>query len=114
MTEAPSFMARFGARLVANGYSIVPIQPGTKKPGCHRDGQWRDYAGWNRHATRGATALELEEWSRWPESGIGIVAGSVAGVDIDIADDAELSRLTRQGSNPPQKSEAMPLFSQSP
>ena len=26
-------MARFGARLLANGYPIVPIQPGTKKPG---------------------------------------------------------------------------------
>ena len=31
-------MARFGARLVANGYAILPIQPGTKKPGCHRGG----------------------------------------------------------------------------
>jgi len=36
-----SFMARFGARLVANGYAVIPIQPGTKKPGCHRGG-WRD------------------------------------------------------------------------
>ena len=28
-----SWMARFGARLVTNGYSILPIGPGTKKPG---------------------------------------------------------------------------------
>ena len=81
-------MARFAARLVANGYSIVAIQPGTKKPGCHRDGQWRDYVGWTRHASRATTDLELQEWSRWPDAGVGIVAGRVAGVDIDIADDA--------------------------
>jgi hypothetical protein len=89
-------MAQFGARLVANGYSVIPIQPRTKKPGCHRDGQWRDYRHWTRHATRATTELELEQWSRWPEAGIGIVAGSVAGVDIDIVDDAELALRIEQ------------------
>jgi hypothetical protein len=89
-------MARFGVRLVANGYSIIPIQPGTKKPGRHRDGQWRDYPGWTRHATRATTDLELQQWSRWPEAGVGIVAGSVAGVDIDIADNAELALRIEQ------------------
>ena len=28
-----SWMARVGARLVTNGYAILPIAPGTKKPG---------------------------------------------------------------------------------
>jgi hypothetical protein len=89
--SAPSFMARFGVRLVANGYSVIPIQPGTKKPGCYRDRQWRDYPGWTRHASRATTDLELQQWSGWPEAGVGIVAGSVAGIDIDVADDAELA-----------------------
>ena len=40
--------------------------------------------------------MELQEWSRWPEAGVGIVAGSVAGVDIDIADDAELALRIEQ------------------
>jgi hypothetical protein len=92
----PNFMARFGTRLVANGYSVIPIQPGTKKPGCHRDGQWRDYPGWTRHASRATTDLELQEWGRWPETGVGVVGGSVAGVDIDIAEDAELALRVEQ------------------
>ena len=95
-----SFMARFGARLVANGYPIIPIQPGTKKPGCHRGGGWHDYPAWTRHAARATTDLELQLWSAWPDAGVGIVGGSVAAVDIDIADDAELAlrieRLARE------------------
>ncbi len=89
-------MARFGGRLVANGYPIIPIQPGTKKPGCYRDGQWRDYPAWTRHAARATTELEVQEWSRWPEAGIGVVGGNVAGVDIDIAEDAELALRIEQ------------------
>jgi Bifunctional DNA primase/polymerase, N-terminal len=86
-----SFMDRYGARLIANGYPIIPIQPGTKKPGCHRGGGWRDYPDWTRHAARATTELELVQWRRWPDAGIGIVGGAVAAIDIDIADDAELA-----------------------
>ncbi|HQS18436.1 PriCT-2 domain-containing protein [Reyranella sp.] len=96
MSAVASFMARFGGRLVANGYPIIPIQPGTKKPGCHRDGQWRDYPAWTRHAARATTELEVQEWSRWPEAGIGVVGGNVAGVDIDVAEDAELALRIEQ------------------
>lgn len=91
-----SFMDRFGARLVLNGYSIIPIQPGTKKPGCHRGGGWRDYPDWTRHATRATTELELAQWRGWPDAGIGIVGGPVAAVDIDIADDAALAHRIEQ------------------
>ena len=100
MSAVASFMARFGARLVANGYPIIPIQPGTKKPGCHRGGGWHDYPAWTRHAARATTDLELQLWTGWPDAGIGIVGGSVAAVDIDIAEDAELAlrieRLARE------------------
>ena len=30
---ANDFMARIGATLVDNGYPVIPIWPGTKKPG---------------------------------------------------------------------------------
>ena len=40
---ASSFMAQLGARLVDAGFPILPIQPGTKKPGVFRRGAWRDY-----------------------------------------------------------------------
>ena len=45
-------MERFGARLVANGYPILPIMPGTKKPGRFRSGALADYPDWTRHGER--------------------------------------------------------------
>ena len=80
-----NFMARYGERLVSNGYAILPIQPGTKKPGRHARGKWHGYGEWTRHAARPTTDIELKSWSRWPGCGIGIVGGAVAAVDIDIA-----------------------------
>ncbi|MFP1645964.1 PriCT-2 domain-containing protein [Pontitalea aquivivens] len=95
-----SFMARFGARLVTNGYAILPIGPGTKKPGRFQRGAWADYPEWNRHAERGTTEVEVATWASWPDCGIGIVGGAVAAVDIDITEDAELAlrieRLARE------------------
>ncbi len=54
-----SCMARFGARLVTNGYAILPIGPGTKKPGQFKRGAWIDYPVWNRHAERPTTEVEV-------------------------------------------------------
>ncbi|WP_420567737.1 PriCT-2 domain-containing protein [Thalassovita sp.] len=90
MTDT-SYMARFGARLVTNGYAILPIAPGTKKPGQFKRGAWADYPEWNRHAERPTTEVEVATWSGWLDCGIGIVGGAVAAVDIDIAEDAELA-----------------------
>ena len=91
-----SFMARFGARLVTNGYAILPIGPGTKKPGRFQRGAWADYPEWNRHAERGTTEVEVATWASWPDCGIGIVGGAVAAVDIDIKDDADLALQIEQ------------------
>jgi len=95
-----SWMARVGARLVTNGYAILPIAPGTKKPGQFARAAWHDYAQWNRHASRATTELEVATWSSWPDCGVGIVGGAVAALDIDIADDGDLAlrieRLARE------------------
>jgi hypothetical protein len=88
-----SYMARLGARLVDNGYPVLPIMPGTKKPGLFKGGAWRDYPGWTRHGTRPTSEHELSIWAQWPEAGIGIPTGTVIGADIDIADAAIASRL---------------------
>ena len=93
-----SFMERFGPRLVANGYPILPIMPGTKKPGRFRGGAWSDYPDWTRHAERPTSENELGVWSTWPDAGVGTVCGPVVGVDIDITDAEialELERLCR-------------------
>jgi Primase C terminal 2 (PriCT-2)/Bifunctional DNA primase/polymerase, N-terminal len=86
-------MARLGARLVDNGYPVLPIMPGTKKPGQFKRGVWRDYPGWTRHGTRPTSEHELAVWNGWPDAGIGIPTGTVIGVDIDIRDDETASRL---------------------
>ena len=86
-----SHMARYGARLVTNGYAILPIAPGTKKPGRFQRGAWVDYPEWNRHAARPTTEVEVATWSAWPDCGVGLVGGAVAAIDIDIAEDAELA-----------------------
>lgn len=91
-----SYMARFGARLVTNGYGILPIGPGTKKPGQFKRGAWADYPEWNRHAERPTTEVEVTTWSVWPDCGIGLVGGAVAAVDIDVFEDAELALRIEQ------------------
>ncbi|MCP5117685.1 MAG: hypothetical protein GY953_43235, partial [bacterium] len=91
MMPAHSFMARFGARLVDNGYPVIPIMPGTKKPGRFLGDAWRDYPGWTRHSSRLTTEHEIEVWSAWPDASVGIVGGLVAGVDIDVVSDPELA-----------------------
>ncbi|MDN2584046.1 PriCT-2 domain-containing protein [Aquibium sp. ELW1220] len=99
MTDT-SWMARVGARLVTNGYAILPIAPGTKKPGQFARAAWHDYPQWNRHATRATTEFEVATWSTWPGCGVGIVGGAVAALDIDITEDGELAlrieRLARE------------------
>jgi len=91
-----SYMARFAARLVTNGYAILPIGPGTKKPGQFKRGAWADYPEWNRHSERPTTEVEIATWSAWPDCGIGIVGGAVAAIDIDIVEDAELALQIEQ------------------
>ena len=94
-----SFMARYGARLADNGYAVIPIMPGTKKPGRFRRGRWVDYPAWTRHCCRATTEHEIEIWCGWPDAAVGIACGAVIGIDIDIAADAEaaidLERLAR-------------------
>src|SRR6056297_274957 len=94
--QSSSHMARYGARLVTNGYAILPIAPGTKKPGRFQRGAWVDYPEWNRHAARATTEVEVATWSSWPDCGVGLVGGAVAAIDIDIAEDAELALKTEK------------------
>lgn len=82
----PNYMAMFGATLIANGYPIIPIQPGMKSPGRFVRGEWSNYAGWSRHCDRATTDFEVDVWSQWPSCAIGLAAGSIVGVDIDITD----------------------------
>ena len=88
MTEHASFMAEHGARLVDNGYAVIPIMPGAKVPGRFSAGEWTPYLDWTRHADRPTKPFEIDIWRRWPGCGVGIACGAVVGLDIDVMDAA--------------------------
>lgn len=78
MPMSIQFMARYGEALLDAGYRILPIQPGTKKPGMMRQGMWHDYPQWSRHGMRDTTAYELDVWATWPDAAIGVATGTSA------------------------------------
>lgn len=86
-----NYMAQLGATLVDRGFPILPIQPNTKKPGMFRLGSWHDYPKWSRHCERDTTENEVDIWGDWPEAGIGIAAGRVIGIDIDVVQSASIA-----------------------
>lgn len=86
-----NYMAQLGAALVDHGFPILPIQPGTKKPGTYRSRAWHDYPDWTRHCERDTTDNEVSVWADWPEAGIGIAAGRVIGIDIDVVQPESLA-----------------------
>jgi hypothetical protein len=86
-----SYMAMVGAWLAELGYPVLPIEPGTKRPGRWRQGAWSGYPNWPRHCRRPTTAQEVEIWSAWPNAAVGIACGAVVGIDIDIVDDGDLA-----------------------
>lgn len=81
-----TFMADLGARMVDNGWPVIPIMPGAKKPGRFAGGEWADYPGWTRHCDRPTKPLEVDIWRRWPGCAVGVPCGAVVGIDIDILD----------------------------
>jgi Bifunctional DNA primase/polymerase, N-terminal len=86
--------ALVGARLCERGYSALPVEPGTKKPGAFRQGQWSGMGGWNpTYSQRRPTADEQRIWAQWPGApGVCVVAGPASGgfvaIDIDVDDPA--------------------------
>jgi hypothetical protein len=85
-----SSYARGAARLVDQGYSVLPVAPSTKVPGAYRDGQWHPMYGWTRFCSRSPTDLEIRIWSTWPDAGVcvcmGPASGNLVALDIDVED----------------------------
>lgn len=82
---------------IERGYSVIPIAPGTKRPGqWTQENGWRGMHDWERFSTRLPTEIELEHWYRWPNAGIGLLTGKLSNVialdrdyDADGTDDLE-------------------------
>lgn len=81
------------------GYCVIPIAPGTKRPGSWSESDgWRGMADWERYFQRLPTELELEQWYKWPNAGIGLLLGKISGVigldrDYDTNGTDALDRL---------------------
>lgn len=97
-TEASPY-ERVAYRYLERGYSVIPIAPGTKRPGQYSevDG-WRGMSDWQRFNQRLPTELETEVWYTWPGAGIGLLTGKLSGVigldrDHDAPGTQELDRL---------------------
>jgi len=63
-------------RLLANGYSPIPVKPRTKR--CQEK-------GWSSMTS--GTQEDVERWCRQKsEFSVGIVCGNVIGIDVDVYD----------------------------
>jgi Bifunctional DNA primase/polymerase, N-terminal len=66
---------------IERGYCVIPIAPGTKRPGAYSTVEgWRGMSDWERYFQRMPTELELEEWDKWPDAGIGLLCGKQSGI----------------------------------
>lgn len=82
--------ALVGPRLIDNGYSAIPIMPGTKRPGDYRMKEWWGTSEWQRYCDRLPTDIEVELWNAWPDAGVcAPLDHELKVIDIDT-DDAEL------------------------
>jgi hypothetical protein len=75
---SPRYLAKYGAAVIGNGYEIIPIKPGTKRP---------PFDEWEKIR---ADAKQLKRWlDHGRESnGIGILSRKTPMVDIDCRDPA--------------------------
>jgi putative DNA primase/helicase len=87
----------FGERYIDSGYSAIPIEPGTKKPGKYSSGEWHDgMSEWTRFCDRKPSEIEIGHWTKWPDAGVGVACGFNGLVAIDIdTDESEIVAAIR-------------------
>lgn len=89
-----NYLAKHGARIADNGFPIIPIIPGEKRPGRFSGGRWSGLLDWPRYCDTPPTDAEIAGWSAWPDGGVGIACGRVIGIDIDVLDAEVACRIT--------------------
>jgi len=88
-----SIFTEFAWRFLERDISVVPIAPGTKRPGQYsQENGWRGMGDWSRFAQRLPTEIEVKHWEKWPDAGIGVVLGKLSGLvaldkDYDLPGD---------------------------
>ena len=90
-----SAYAQHAWKFLERGISVIPIAPGTKKPGQWSEEQgWRGMSDWTRFSERLPTEIEVKHWCKWPGAQIGVVLGKVSNLvgldkDYDLSKDGE-------------------------
>jgi hypothetical protein len=88
MTETP--FSLIGPRLYERGFNPIPIMPGDKKPGMMIGDDWRLFKGWNEFCIDRPSQFQIDQWARWPMSGVGVALGrGLICVDIDLEEAVE-------------------------
>ena len=83
-----------GPRLIDNGYSAIPIMPGTKRPGQYNMKAWHNAGQWQRYCDRLPTSIEVDLWSRWPDAGVCVPLNrELKVIDIDTDDPALMAAV---------------------
>lgn len=83
-------------RYIDHGLPVIPIEPGKKRPGLYVRGKWYPMAKWQEYSKKLPTAEDVELWQAWPEAGIGLLLGPMAGiiaVDVDTEDEYLLKKI---------------------
>lgn len=66
---------------IEQGYSVIPIAPGTKRPGnWTQENGWRGMGDWERFSERVPTEIEINHYYTWPDAGIGLLCGKFSQV----------------------------------
>lgn len=112
---ATNYMSTYGKLIHQSGYNVVPIQPGTKRPGHYTPGGWTALSGWSSFCRERPADGTVEIWSSWPGCGVGIACGNVVAIDVDVldedvADDIEVVIRQRLGNTPLKRIGKAPKF----
>ena len=89
----------YAERLLERGYAVIPIIPGTKKPGFFCSGQWIGLIDWTKRFN-GRASLQAER-AAWGRNGAGLgvltgpASGDLVGIDIDSDDPDIVAALLR-------------------
>lgn len=78
----PSYFQAYGQSLLDNGYPIIPIKPGHKRPAL---------SGWQN------ARMSTNDLAKYPNHGVGVLCGQgaqpIAAIDIDTLDEALADRF---------------------
>jgi putative DNA primase/helicase len=81
-TKKAGAFAQVGRKLWEAGWSVIPIEAGSKRPGLFINGQWRGMTDWSKYCKSPASPEEIEEWESFPDAGVGIACGPASQVIV--------------------------------